>query len=80
MRRRKGKRQEAVLEALRWAGFMGAYSGVFVGVDEYLGHLLGFEATSAWRTALAGLLAGPTILITGKKEEEEEEEEATTIT
>ena len=59
------KALEALADAARWSCFLGSFSLVFTAVDEGVGAALGRRETKMWRTALAGLLAGPSLLITG---------------
>ena len=58
--------QELVTDSLRWAAFLGAFSGTFVVADEFIGLLGGRKRTQAWRAMAAGAAAGPTLLLTGK--------------
>ena len=59
--------RELSQDALRWGAFLGTLSGVFVTADETIACLFGTKRTAAWRALLAGALAGPTILLTGRK-------------
>ncbi|CAL5223327.1 g5824 [Coccomyxa viridis] len=54
-------------DTLRYTGFLGAFAGVFVSVDEGLAAVFGPERTKRWRAFVAGALAGPAILLTGPK-------------
>ncbi|CAK0784870.1 hypothetical protein CVIRNUC_008075 [Coccomyxa viridis] len=69
--RRRVKRPQPISEALqdtlRYTGFLGAFAGVFVSVDEGLAAIFGAERTKRWRAFVAGALAGPAILLTGPK-------------
>ena len=67
--RRKGKpasrrARDVATEVARWALFLGSFSLTFTSADEAVGCLLGRRRTKMWRTALAGLVAGPTLLLT----------------
>ncbi|KAM7253353.1 hypothetical protein ACFE04_025971 [Oxalis oulophora] len=55
----------AVKETLRYGLFLGTFAGTFVSVDEIIGHFLGHRRTAKWRALVAGLLAGPSMLLTG---------------
>lgn len=57
---------DMIRDTLRWGAFLGSFSGVFVTADEAIACLFGHKCTSAWRGALAGALAGPTLLLTGR--------------
>ena len=61
------------LKAVRdtaWTGlFVGVLSGGYVGIDEALSRRYGDRESRHWRHALAGLLAGPALLLaTGRGE------------
>jgi len=69
-RKRQSKRSGAHLQALaldtlQFASFLAAFGGTYVAVDEGLGQCIGKERSKAWRAAVAGACAGPTILIMG---------------
>jgi len=51
--------------ATRFALFAGSFCAVAVGVDEGLGATLGRSRTRRWRAMVAGLCAGPTLLLAG---------------
>ena len=57
---------ERLIESLRYAAFFGTFGGVYVGADELIAMLLGRKKTRAWRSIVAGALAGPSILWTGR--------------
>lgn len=57
--------RERLMESLRYAAFFGTFGGVYVGTDELIAMLLGRKRTSAWRSIVAGAVAGPSILWTG---------------
>ena len=56
--------RDVLTEATRWAFFLGSFSFTFTFTDEAVGCLLGKQQTKMWRTALAGLVAGPTLMLT----------------
>ncbi|KAK4859678.1 hypothetical protein QYF36_009852 [Acer negundo] len=55
----------AVKETIRYGLFLGTFAGTFVSVDEVIGALGGHRRTAKWRALLAGLIAGPSMLLTG---------------
>lgn len=55
----------AAKETLRYGLFLGAFAGTFVSVDELISSLGGHRRTAKWRALLAGLIAGPSMLLTG---------------
>ncbi|XWS15001.1 hypothetical protein CRYUN_Cryun35bG0057000 [Craigia yunnanensis] len=55
----------AVKETLRYGIFLGTFAGTFVSVDEIIGALGGHNRTAKWRSLVAGLVAGPSMLLTG---------------
>ncbi|KAL5846821.1 hypothetical protein ACOSQ3_010345 [Xanthoceras sorbifolium] len=55
----------ALKETLRYGLFLGTFAGTFVTVDEIIGALGGHRRTARWRALLAGLIAGPSMLLTG---------------
>ncbi|XVF64778.1 hypothetical protein PTKIN_Ptkin09bG0193900 [Pterospermum kingtungense] len=57
----------AIKETLRYGLFLGTFAGTFVSVDEIIGALGGHNRTAKWRSLVAGLLAGPSMLLTGHK-------------
>ncbi|XWS23889.1 hypothetical protein CRYUN_Cryun28dG0054300 [Craigia yunnanensis] len=75
LRRKKSRKVEAisdkdaifmaVKETLRYGLFLGTFSGTFVWVDEIIGALGGHNRTAKWRALVAGLVAGPSMLLTG---------------
>ncbi|XP_062015862.1 uncharacterized protein LOC133732343 isoform X2 [Rosa rugosa] len=52
-------------ETLRYGLFLGTFAGTFVSVDEIIASLGGHRRTAKWRALLAGLIAGPSMLLTG---------------
>ncbi|KAK9219590.1 hypothetical protein WN943_008236 [Citrus x changshan-huyou] len=50
----------AIKETIRYGLFLGTFAGTFVSVDEIIGAL-----GARWRALLAGLIAGPSMLLTG---------------
>ncbi|CAD7699855.1 unnamed protein product [Ostreobium quekettii] len=62
-----GGDRDALLETARYTAWLGSLAGVFVGVDEGLAAIWGKERTADWRALVAGLCAGPTLLLTGTK-------------
>ncbi|KAF2291552.1 hypothetical protein GH714_025564 [Hevea brasiliensis] len=55
----------ALKETLRYGLFLGTFAGTFVSVDEMIASLGGHRRTAKWRALLAGLIAGPSMLLTG---------------
>ncbi|KAM5575710.1 hypothetical protein ABKV19_014581 [Rosa sericea] len=55
----------ALKETLRYGLFLGTFAGTFVSVDEIIASLGGHRRTAKWRALLAGLIAGPSMLLTG---------------
>ncbi|KAK8952285.1 hypothetical protein KSP39_PZI003466 [Platanthera zijinensis] len=55
----------AAKETLRYGMFLGAYAGTFVSVDELISAIWGRKRTAGWRAFLAGVVAGPSMLLTG---------------
>ncbi|XWS21508.1 hypothetical protein CRYUN_Cryun30bG0060500 [Craigia yunnanensis] len=75
LRRKKSRKVEAfsdkeaiflaIKETLRYGIFLGTFAGTFVSVDEIVGALGGHNRTAKWRALVAGLVAGPSMLLTG---------------
>uniref|UniRef100_A0A804LF39 Transmembrane protein 135 N-terminal domain-containing protein n=1 Tax=Zea mays TaxID=4577 RepID=A0A804LF39_MAIZE len=55
----------AVKETVRYGLFLGTFAGSYVSVDEYIAAVWGRKRTARWRSFLAGLIAGPSMLLTG---------------
>ncbi|XP_050212172.1 uncharacterized protein LOC126662285 [Mercurialis annua] len=55
----------ALSETVRYGLFLGTFAGTFVSVDGIIGSLFGHRRTAKWRALLAGLIAGPSMLLTG---------------
>ncbi|XP_004300641.1 PREDICTED: uncharacterized protein LOC101309548 [Fragaria vesca subsp. vesca] len=55
----------ALKETLRYGLFLGTFAGTFVSVDEIIASLGGHRRTAKWRALAAGLIAGPSMLLTG---------------
>ncbi|WCJ44463.1 hypothetical protein M5689_025129 [Euphorbia peplus] len=55
----------ALKETLRYGLFLGTFTGTFVSVDEIIASLGGHHRTREWRALVAGLIAGPSMLLTG---------------
>ncbi|CAD6209942.1 unnamed protein product [Miscanthus lutarioriparius] len=55
----------AVKETVRYGLFLGTFAGSYVSVDEYIAAVWGRKRTARWRSLLAGLIAGPSMLLTG---------------
>ncbi|KAJ4822417.1 hypothetical protein Tsubulata_041593 [Turnera subulata] len=55
----------AVKETLRYGLFLGTFAGTFVSVDQIIAALGGHRRTARWRIFMAGLIAGPSMLLTG---------------
>ncbi|CAN8314237.1 unnamed protein product [Cochlearia groenlandica] len=54
-----------IKETLRYGLFLGTFAGTFVSVDEAICALWGHQRTAKWRGLLAGMVAGPSMLLTG---------------
>uniref|UniRef100_M4EGZ6 Transmembrane protein 135 N-terminal domain-containing protein n=1 Tax=Brassica campestris TaxID=3711 RepID=M4EGZ6_BRACM len=55
-----------IKETLRYGLFLGTFAGTFVSVDEAICSLVGHQRqTAKWRALFAGLVAGPSMLLTG---------------
>ncbi|KAK8298244.1 hypothetical protein V6Z11_D05G240900 [Gossypium hirsutum] len=75
LRRKKPKKVEAfsdkeaismaIKETLRYGIFLGTFAGTFVYVDETVAACGGNHRTAKWRALVAGLVAGPSMLLTG---------------
>lgn len=57
----------AVKETFRYGLFLGSFAGTFVSVDECIAAIGGHKRTANWRALFAGLVAGPSMLLTGTK-------------
>ncbi|XP_078164409.1 uncharacterized protein LOC144559268 isoform X2 [Carex rostrata] len=61
--------EEALITALKETGrygmFLGTFAGTFASVDELIAAIWGHKRTAKWRSLLAGLIAGPSMLLTG---------------
>ncbi|KAJ6337543.1 hypothetical protein OIU76_007258 [Salix suchowensis] len=55
----------AIKETLSYGIFLGTFAGTYVSVDEIIAYLGGHGRTAKWRSLLAGLIAGPSMLLTG---------------
>lgn len=55
----------AAKETLRYGLFLGTFAGTFVSVDECISAIWGHRKTAGWRALLAGVIAGPSMLLTG---------------
>ncbi len=55
----------AMRETVAYGGFLAAFAGTYVAVDETLRERFGGEASKRWRCAVAGACAGPSLLLTG---------------
>ncbi|XP_047089695.1 uncharacterized protein LOC124701646 isoform X1 [Lolium rigidum] len=55
----------ALKETLRYGMFLGTFAGSYVSVDECIAALWGRKRTARWRSLLSGLIAGPSMLLTG---------------
>ncbi|KAJ8755596.1 hypothetical protein K2173_022191 [Erythroxylum novogranatense] len=58
-----------VKEALRYGLFLGTFAGTFASIDELIASLGGQHRTGRWRALVAGLIAGPSMLLTGPNEQ-----------
>ncbi|CAH8346301.1 unnamed protein product [Eruca vesicaria subsp. sativa] len=54
-----------IKETLRYGLFLGTFAGTFVSVDEAICSFAGDQRTAKWRALFAGLVAGPSMLLTG---------------
>eukprot|EP00878_Enallax_costatus_P025529 GHUV01027316.1.p1 GENE.GHUV01027316.1~~GHUV01027316.1.p1 ORF type:complete len:501 (+),score=122.52 GHUV01027316.1:63-1565(+) len=68
----KGKRRSvtavgALEDTLRYTAFLGALAGIYIGVDEGIAATVGKERSAKWRSLVAGMCAGPSLLLTGRK-------------
>ncbi|GAV63569.1 hypothetical protein CFOL_v3_07087 [Cephalotus follicularis] len=54
----------AIKETLRYGLFLGTFAGTFVSVDEVIATIFG-HWSAKWRALFAGLIAGPSMLLTG---------------
>ncbi|KAG8097175.1 hypothetical protein GUJ93_ZPchr0013g34430 [Zizania palustris] len=55
----------ALKETMRYGLFLGTFAGSYVSVDECIAAIWGRKRTARWRSLLAGLIAGPSMLLTG---------------
>ncbi|XP_065009861.1 uncharacterized protein LOC135582859 [Musa acuminata AAA Group] len=55
----------ALKETLRYGLFLGTFAGAYVSVDEVIAAFGGHRRTAGWRSLIAGLIAGPSMLLTG---------------
>ncbi|XP_058096810.1 uncharacterized protein LOC131242280 isoform X1 [Magnolia sinica] len=55
----------AVKETMQYGLFLGTFAGTFASVDECVAAFGGESRTASWRALLAGLIAGPSLLLTG---------------
>ncbi|KAK3151744.1 hypothetical protein QOZ80_3AG0249930 [Eleusine coracana subsp. coracana] len=55
----------AAKDTMRHGIFLGAFAGTYVSADEFISAVWGRNRTARWRSFLAGLIAGPTMLLTG---------------
>jgi hypothetical protein len=56
---------DAIVDTLRYGAFLGALAGVMVGADEAIAAAAGRRHSARWRAFLAGVCAGPSLLLTG---------------
>eukprot|EP00210_Caulerpa_lentillifera_P002890 g2760.t1 len=59
--------RQPLIEILRMSLFLASLGGTYVLTDESIGAYWGKKKTSSWRGMIAGLLAGPSILLLGSK-------------
>jgi hypothetical protein len=67
-RPRRGRalsRAAALEDTGRFAAFLGALAGVYIVVDEGIAAAVGKNRSAKWRGLVAGVCAGPTLLLTG---------------
>lgn len=55
----------AINETVRYGLFLGTFAGTFASIDEIIAALAGHRRTAKWRALFAGLIAGPSMLLTG---------------
>lgn len=53
-------------ETIRYGMFLGAFAGTYCSIDELAAGLWGVRRTARWRPLVAGALAGPSLLLTGR--------------
>ncbi|XP_039070180.1 transmembrane protein 135 homolog [Hibiscus syriacus] len=55
----------AIKETIRYGIFLGTFAGTFVSIDEIIATRGGRHRTAKWRALVAGLVAGPSMILTG---------------
>ncbi|XP_039050006.1 uncharacterized protein LOC120191070 [Hibiscus syriacus] len=55
----------AIKETIRYDIFLGTFAGTFVSIDEIIATRGRHHRTAKWRALVAGLVAGPSMLLTG---------------
>lgn len=66
-RKRSRSAKELAHDTARYTAFLGALGGAYVLLEETIAALFGKERTSKYRALVAGLLCGPTLLLTGRE-------------
>lgn len=64
-KRKSESDRHPLLETLRMTLFLASLAGTYVLTDETIGAFFGKKNTSTWRGMVAGLAAGPSILLLG---------------
>lgn len=54
-------------DTARYAAFLAALAGIYIGVDEGIAAAVGKDRSAKWRSLVAGMCAGPALLCTGPK-------------
>ena len=60
-----GRARKAVRDVASYAAFLATFAGTYVSADEGLRRRYGGEESKAWRCALAGACAGPSLMLAG---------------
>eukprot|EP00879_Flechtneria_rotunda_P007421 GHRR01007785.1.p1 GENE.GHRR01007785.1~~GHRR01007785.1.p1 ORF type:complete len:317 (+),score=77.84 GHRR01007785.1:584-1534(+) len=55
----------ALEDTLRFTAFLGTLAGLYIGVDEGISAVVGKGRSAKWRSLVAGVCAGPALLLTG---------------
>ena len=60
-----GRARKALRDVASYAAFLATFAGTYVSADEGLRRRYGGEESKAWRCALAGACAGPSLMLAG---------------